>query len=42
MIMIILMILKLTDDYCFFLYIILVYMIMRLFGLMINLLLLKC
>jgi hypothetical protein len=34
--MIILMILMLTNDYCFLLYIILVYMIMRLFGLMVN------
>jgi hypothetical protein len=42
MIMIILMILMLTNDYCFLLYIILVYMIMRLFGLMLNLLLLNC
>jgi hypothetical protein len=42
MIMIILMILMLTNDYCFLLYIILVYMIMRLFGLMVNLLLLNC
>jgi hypothetical protein len=30
------MILMLTNDYCFLLYIILVYMIMRLFGLMIT------
>jgi hypothetical protein len=42
MIMIILMILMLTNDYCFLLYIILVYMIMRLFGLLVNLLLLNC
>jgi hypothetical protein len=42
MIMIKLMILMLTNDYCFFLYIILIYMIMRLFGLMVNLLLLNC
>jgi hypothetical protein len=42
MIMLILMILVLTNDYCFLLYIILVYMIMRLFGLMVNLLLLNC
>jgi hypothetical protein len=33
MIMLILMMLMLTNDYCFLLYIILVYMIMRLFGL---------
>jgi hypothetical protein len=42
MIMLILMILMLTNDYCFLLYIILVYMIMRLFGLLVNLLLLNC
>jgi hypothetical protein len=42
MIMLILMMLMLTNDYCFLLYIILVYMIMRLFGLMVNLLLLNC
>jgi hypothetical protein len=42
MIMIILMILMFTNDYCFLLYIILVYMIMRLFGIVVNLLLLNC
>jgi hypothetical protein len=42
MIMLILMILMLTNDYYFLLYVILVYMIMRLFGLMVNLLLLNC
>jgi hypothetical protein len=41
MIILILMILMLTNDYCFLLYIILVYMIMRLFGFMVNLLLLN-
>jgi hypothetical protein len=34
--MIILMILMLTNDYCFLIYIILVYMIMKLFGLMVT------
>jgi hypothetical protein len=42
MIMLILMILMLTNDYCFLIYIVLVYIIMRLFGLMVNLLLLNC
>jgi hypothetical protein len=42
MIMLILMILMPTNGYCFLLYIILVYMIMRLFGLLVNLLLLNC
>jgi hypothetical protein len=37
MIMLILMMLMPTNDYCFLLYIILVYMIMRLFGLMVKL-----
>jgi hypothetical protein len=41
-IMLILMILMLINDYYFLLYVILVYMIMRLFGIMVNLLLLNC
>jgi hypothetical protein len=36
MIVIILMILMFTNDYCFLLYVIHVYMIMRLFGLMVT------